>query len=273
MLMYEPAIVGTTMNSETLYPCPCCGYLTLNQKPPGTYLICPICFWEDSTTDEYDPLSWNSNKVSLPQAQRNFIAFGACESEWVHDVRKPNPNDQRPSGWQTLDTIAEAAKLKLIKQIVSAFDRVTRDDGISLHEAVVIDSYGSDEQRAIARQKDNELRWQDVPDRSIEHSYSALCFLDPKGWRYYIPAYMIWSLKNYMTSGSNSIDSTVYTFKFSGDPEDYYLSRFKILNQEQSIAVCQFLLFMCTHHEGFVNDSWSQEALKNYWGKFCNSTS
>ncbi len=261
------------MNSETLYPCPCCGYLTLNQKPPGTYLICPICFWEDSTTDEYDPLSWNSNKVSLPQAQRNFIAFGACESEWVHDVRKPNPNDQRPSGWQTLDTIAEAAKLKLIKQIVSAFDRVTRDDGISLHEAVVIDSYGSDEQRAIARQKDNELRWQDVPDRSIEHSYSALCFLDPKGWRYYIPAYMIWSLKNYMTSGSNSIDSTVYTFKFSGDPEDYYLSRFKILNQEQSIAVCQFLRFMTTHHEGFVNDSWSQEALKNYWGKFCNSTS
>ncbi len=261
------------MNSETLYPCPCCGYLTLNQKPPGTYLICPVCFWEDSTTDEYDPLSWNSNKVSLPQAQRNFIAFGACESEWVHDVRKPNPNDQRPSGWQTLDTIAEAAKLKLIKQIVSAFDRVTRDDGISLHEAVVIDSYGSDEQRAIARQKDNELRWQDVPDRSIEHSYSALCFLDPKGWRYYIPAYMIWSLKNYMTSGSNSIDSTVYTFKFSGDPEDYYLSRFKILNQEQSIAVCQFLRFMTTHHEGFVNDSWSQEALKNYWGKFCNSTS
>ena len=261
------------MNVETLYPCPCCGYITLNQKPPGTYLICPICFWEDSTTDEYDFLSWSSNKVSLPQAQRNFIAFGACEPEWIHDVRKPNASDKRPSSWQTLDSIAEAAKLELIKQITSAFDGVTREDGISLHEAVVIDDYGSDEQRAIARQKDNELRWQDVPDKWIEQSESALCFLDPKGWRYYIPAYMIWSLKHYINSdlNHNSINSTIYTFKFSPDPDDYYWSRFEILNQEQSKAVCQFLRFMTTHHEGYVNDSWRQEALKNYWGKFCNS--
>ncbi|WP_442944423.1 CPCC family cysteine-rich protein [Nostoc sp.] len=33
------------MDTEGLYPCPCCGYKTLNIKPPGTYLICPICFW------------------------------------------------------------------------------------------------------------------------------------------------------------------------------------------------------------------------------------
>jgi len=69
----------------------------------------------------------------------------------------------------------------------------------------------------------------------------------------------------------NSINSTIYTFKFSRDPDDYYWSRFEILNQEQSKAVCQFLRFMTTHHEGYVNDSLPQEALKNYWGKFCNS--
>ncbi|MCS6814521.1 MAG: CPCC family cysteine-rich protein, partial [Cyanobacteria bacterium] len=34
--------------ASPLYPCPCCGYLVLSQPPPGTYLVCPICFWEDT---------------------------------------------------------------------------------------------------------------------------------------------------------------------------------------------------------------------------------
>lgn len=34
------------MNIE-LYTCPCCGYKTLEECPPGTFEICPICHWED----------------------------------------------------------------------------------------------------------------------------------------------------------------------------------------------------------------------------------
>ncbi len=26
------------------FPCPCCGFLTLPEEPPGTYDICPVCF-------------------------------------------------------------------------------------------------------------------------------------------------------------------------------------------------------------------------------------
>ncbi|MEV5113035.1 hypothetical protein MRBL20_001149 [Peribacillus frigoritolerans] len=29
------------------YTCPCCGYKTLDEEPPGTYDICSICFCED----------------------------------------------------------------------------------------------------------------------------------------------------------------------------------------------------------------------------------
>lgn len=29
------------------FTCPCCGYKTMKGKPPGTYEICEICFWED----------------------------------------------------------------------------------------------------------------------------------------------------------------------------------------------------------------------------------
>ena len=72
------------MNDEKLHPCPCCGYLTLNQPPPGTYLICPICCWEDNgePTDEWDYWWSTSNKeVSLDRAQTNFLEFGACDLE------------------------------------------------------------------------------------------------------------------------------------------------------------------------------------------------
>ena len=27
-------------------PCPCCGYLVFDEEP-GSYSICPICYWED----------------------------------------------------------------------------------------------------------------------------------------------------------------------------------------------------------------------------------
>ena len=29
------------------YPCPSCHNRTLSEQPPGTYEICPVCFWED----------------------------------------------------------------------------------------------------------------------------------------------------------------------------------------------------------------------------------
>ncbi|MBS7426825.1 hypothetical protein KHP59_01710 [Virgibacillus sp. 19R1-5] len=37
------------------YTCPCCGYKTLNEEPPGTFEICEICFWEDDYTQFADP--------------------------------------------------------------------------------------------------------------------------------------------------------------------------------------------------------------------------
>ena len=256
------------MSKKNFHPCPCCGYLTLEKKPPGTYLICPICFWEDAINDDCDPRSWNSNRVTLRQAQRNFLAFGACEKNWMNDVRQPTHNDKRSPDWQTLDAFGNAAALKAIDQITKAFDGVSRQDGISLHEAIVIDNYGSDIERAKARQKDRESRWQDIPDEWIAKFDSILCFLDPKGWRYYIPAYMIWSLKHYTNSHSNTLNSTIYTFIWSGFLDDYYLPRFAILNLEQSKAVHQFLQFMATHAEDYADTDSAKEAIEKYWRKF-----
>ncbi|MDQ3684037.1 MAG: hypothetical protein M3430_00345 [Acidobacteriota bacterium] len=78
------------------YACPCCAYKTLYKVPPRCYGICPICYWEDDPVQFDDPdYVGGANKVSLKQAQKNFIEFGASELEWRKYVRKPSKNDVR----------------------------------------------------------------------------------------------------------------------------------------------------------------------------------
>lgn len=37
---------------EGPFACPCCGYLTLDER--GEFEICNVCFWEDDDQDEHD---------------------------------------------------------------------------------------------------------------------------------------------------------------------------------------------------------------------------
>ncbi|HET6615448.1 MAG TPA: CPCC family cysteine-rich protein [Dehalococcoidia bacterium] len=38
-----------------MYLCPCCHQLTLDEQPPDTYDICPVCDWEDDGVQLFDP--------------------------------------------------------------------------------------------------------------------------------------------------------------------------------------------------------------------------
>jgi hypothetical protein len=67
-------------------------------------------------------------------------------------------------------------KRHLIEEIHLAFDGVSREHGVSLRESLVIDDYGSSEERAEAKKQDTETRWQDVPDQHICHGGSCLSF-------------------------------------------------------------------------------------------------
>ncbi|QFT89034.1 hypothetical protein FIU87_10285 [Bacillus sp. THAF10] len=81
---------------KNIYFCPCCGYKTLESKPPGTFEICEICFWED------DDLQFNNhdyaggaNESSLRQYQKGFL-----EGRFIN--RKPSENDERKPNWKPL---------------------------------------------------------------------------------------------------------------------------------------------------------------------------
>jgi hypothetical protein len=85
----------------------------------------------------------------------------------------------------------------LIADIQRAFRGVERGKGVSLHETEVIDAYGSEDERRKARAKDTDHNWQEVQDRWIEEfgGVGGLSFLDPEGFRYYLPAYMTYWLR------------------------------------------------------------------------------
>ena len=79
------------------FPCPCCGFLTLDESPPGTFEICPVCYWEDDNLQFDDPtLRGGANRVSLAEAQENFRHFGASDEPSRTRVRPPRP-EERPS--------------------------------------------------------------------------------------------------------------------------------------------------------------------------------
>ncbi len=83
------------MPTEPKFACPCCGYLTLTEQPPGTYHICEVCFWEDDGVQFRDPgYEGGANKVSLNQARENFRTHGASKPRFRANVRPPRLDEQ-----------------------------------------------------------------------------------------------------------------------------------------------------------------------------------
>lgn len=79
------------------FACPCCQYLTYDIPIDGTFIICPVCYWEDDNVQLDDPdYAGGANKVSLNMARENFKQFGASNILFVKFVRPPNL-DEIPS--------------------------------------------------------------------------------------------------------------------------------------------------------------------------------
>jgi Cysteine-rich CPCC len=94
------ALTGSTWSppKRHYYPCPCCGYVTLDNQ--WLHEICLVCFWEDDSSIReglvpkgalLDTASEYNAGVTLRQARANFFAIGACEpgmKKYVMDKEK-----------------------------------------------------------------------------------------------------------------------------------------------------------------------------------------
>jgi ribonuclease HII len=76
------------------FACPCCGYLTLEAEPPGTYAHCEVCWWEDDPIQFADPdYEGGGNAPSLHQARRLFREIGVSDAQFKGDGRAPRPEE------------------------------------------------------------------------------------------------------------------------------------------------------------------------------------
>lgn len=88
-------VPGEGYGERDRYQCPCCGFLTFDERTPGTLEICDVCFWQDDMVGFNDPMSAvGPNAVGLYEARRSFKTIGACESRFVDCCRNPLPEER-----------------------------------------------------------------------------------------------------------------------------------------------------------------------------------
>jgi len=74
--------------------CLCCGFKTLPRH--HWHEVCPVCEWEDVDQGDHNPDfrdPWN-HMVSLTEARKNFLEFGACSKRMKKYVRDPLPEER-----------------------------------------------------------------------------------------------------------------------------------------------------------------------------------
>lgn len=152
---------------------------------------------------------------------------------------------------------------QLIQEIHLAFAGVELGDGVSWREADVLDDYGSPDERNQARNQDEKKDWTRVPDELIgDLQYqSVLPFLDKWGLRFYIPACMIFALKNYATSSSLIVHSIVYRLT----DQTNVVALKEILTVQQQQCIIQFLMLCIEIGEDYFDLHKVEHRLQKYW--------
>ena len=161
-------------------------------------------------------------------------------------------------------------KEEIINDIKKAFKNVILNGGVSLKQAIIIDSYGEGTTEKEFREIPNSeitKNWEKIPISQLDTAeYNA--HLDNLGFKYYIPALMIRLLENYSYTSmvSISILSSLYP---KTEDWSYHMEKYSSLNDEQGLAIANYLksLPVLINLESEDNKI-VERAFKNYWSKF-----
>ncbi len=158
---------------------------------------------------------------------------------------------------------------RLLDQIDSAFAGVELGDGVSMHESVVIDDYGTCEQRVAARTPDEKLDWRKlIDDPELIWLFSplnaGLCFLDATGLRFYLPACL--SLGVRYPEGGEEVGDMLVSLEFClKDLSAHSLERLAILNDAQRSCVRDVLTYFRDSRDW--EDQELDQAIAGYWSR------
>lgn len=164
----------------------------------------------------------------------------------------------------TEEPAGDARRDELAAEIEKAFDGVRRQDGTTLRAARALDDYGARQELLEAKPRDAEGPWQEISGETIEELYDAIAFLDARGFCYYLPAYMVWTLRRGLESdcpASNCVAEELLRPDRQKEAES--------LTAEQIRATARFLEFVSQRDEAYGQAAVSAgDALERYWGRF-----
>jgi hypothetical protein len=153
-----------------------------------------------------------------------------------------------------------------IQVIEAAFGAVTREGGVSWSESRVIDDNGSQMERDAARAKDAESSWQALVDDERwdpEMGIGGWSFLDPVGFRYYLPAAMMRGLKTGYDVGIQFHLTLPKRFL-----REHTLTNWSLLDPGQRYAVARFIRTMIEIEEDSgdpINVANWRRTFASYW--------
>ncbi len=168
-------------------------------------------------------------------------------------------------------------RASLVAEITAAFDGVSREEGVTLHQAHVLDWYGTPDEEAAARARDTETRWQDVPEDDIRNTDAVLSYLDPEGFRYYLPAYMLTYLSHFDDAAPGTTGEEEQSILFhlgvgcaaTFRNDRYHRPRLAILSPAQTSAVAHFLHYLVEHRKAANTEI--EERLQAVWEKIAET--
>lgn len=159
--------------------------------------------------------------------------------------------------------------------IIAAFRDVTLDGGISLWQGEVCDNYGRDNDgRAVSEAKFNAIPrteltedWSALPLAELE-SYPYLAYLDARGFRYYIPAFLLAWLEDPSGRSMRGI-STLSSLYPKRDSWLYHMEHYELLSDAQRTAIAHFLHELQHNLPAQAEDQRiASRALRDYWQQF-----
>lgn len=79
-----------------MYKCRCCGNYTLSAPPDcAIAYICPVCCWENDVFIDGDDVPSDENGgLTLIDARKNYLKFGAVRESFTKYARKPTIEEQ-----------------------------------------------------------------------------------------------------------------------------------------------------------------------------------
>jgi hypothetical protein len=154
------------------------------------------------------------------------------------------------------------------QRIREAFSGVTLGSGISLHQAAVIDNYGeavTEEEFSLLPLSEETENWTHVTFDELESDNVA--HLDPEGFRFYLPAFMISVLDDYDASSMRVI-GTLNALYPKDHVYEYHMPRYNELSYEQKQSVACFLEALPQLVQLHDEDKTLVEQAMSYWTPF-----